>query len=122
MLLLLIPILMIVWGLRWRKKPPTYPKNPDVGGWNLFIGYRTEWALKSPDTWYYSHVSYGRMILPLGIIAMCITIVGIFLFPVEWALQAILISDLVLIMLPYYPIEKKMRKLFDKMGKWKEGE
>ena len=62
------------------------------------------------------------MILPLGIIALCITVVGIFLFPLEWGVQAILISDLVLIMLPYYPIEKKMRKLFDKMGKWKEGE
>ena len=120
-LLLLIPIIMIVYGLRWRRKPPAYPSNPDVGGWTLFLGYRTEWSLKSPDTWYYSHICYGRMILPLGIIALMFTIVAIILLPPErWVLTVLLIADLICIMIPYYPIEKKMRSIFDIKGRRKE--
>ncbi|MEE1393129.1 MAG: SdpI family protein [Negativibacillus sp.] len=120
MLLFLIPIGMIVWGLWWRKKPPKYPRNPDIGGWNFFIGYRTEWSLKSPDTWYYAHISYGRLILPIGIIALMITLLGVVFLPPQYMAQVLLIVDLIGIMAPYYPIEKKMKKLFDKKGKWKE--
>ena len=61
MLLLLIPVLMIIWGFWWIRKPPVYPKNPDNLG-NFFIGYRTQWALKSPDTWLYSHVRYSQSV------------------------------------------------------------
>lgn len=120
LILFFIPIMMIVWGLRWRKNPPAYPKNPDVPGWNFFISYRTEWSTKSVETWRYSHISYGRMILPLGILAMVATILGLFLLPLEWAPQAVLILDLVFIMIPYFPIEKKMKVLFDRKGNWKE--
>ena len=120
MLLLLIPILMIVWGLRWRKKSPAYPKNPDISGWNIFISYRTEMSLKSPDTWTYAHISYGRMILPLGIIDLMINLLGVVFVPCKTTATVLLIIDLIFIMIPYYPIEKKMAKLFDHQGKWKE--
>lgn len=46
MLLLLIPVLLIIWGFWWIHKPPAYPKDPDNMGY-FFIGYRTQWALKS---------------------------------------------------------------------------
>ena len=105
MLLFFIPIGMIVWGLWWRKKPPKYPRNPDIGGWNFFIGY---------------HISYGRLILPIGIIALMITLLGVVFLPPQYMAQVLLIVDLIGIMAPYYPIEKKMKKLFDKKGKWKE--
>ena len=120
MLLLLIPVLMIVWGLRWRKKAPAYPKNPDVSGWNIFISYRTEMSLKSPDTWNYAHVSYGRMILPLGIIDLMINLLGVVFIPSKTTAIVLLIIDMIFIMLPYYPIEKKMAEIFDHYGRWKE--
>ena len=120
-LLLLIPVLMIVWGLRWRKHPPAYPKHPDTPGLNIFIGYNTEWSIKSPDTWYYSHVSYGRMIFPLGILALVVNILGLVFLPLAKSSAVfLLVIDLICIMAPYYPIEKKMRNLFDRFGKWKE--
>lgn len=71
LLLLLIPAMMIGCGLRWRRKPPKYPKHQDtVFGGIFFIDYRTEWAMKSIETWNYSHICYGRMMLPIGIVAM----------------------------------------------------
>ena len=55
LLLLLIPAMMIGCGLRWRRKPPKYPKHQDtVFGGIFFIDYRTEWAMKSIETWNYS--------------------------------------------------------------------
>ena len=43
LLLLLIPAMMIGCGLRWRRKPPKYPKHQDtVFGGIFFIDYRTE--------------------------------------------------------------------------------
>ena len=86
LLLLLIPAMMIGCGLRWRRKPPKYPKHQDtVFGGIFFIDYRTEWAMKSIETWNYSHICYGRMMLPIGIVAMVFSIVGIILLPLMTA-------------------------------------
>lgn len=122
LLLLLIPIMMIVWGLWWRRKPPKYPTNPDSMLQNFFfITYRTDWALKSQETWQYAHISYGRIILPIGIIALVLSIVGIFLLPLSIAPKVLIVMDIVCIIIPYFPIEKKLKQNFDTKGRWKEG-
>lgn len=122
MLLLLIPIMMIVWGLWWRRKPPKYPENPDSILQNFFfITYRTEWALKSRETWQYSHISYGRMILPIGIIALVFSIVGLILLPPSISPKVLVAMDIIGIIIPYFPIEKKLKQNFDNKGRWKEG-
>ena len=122
MLLLLIPIMMIVWGLWWRRKPPKYPEIPDSILQNFFfITYRTEWALKSRETWQYSHISYGRMILPIGIIALVFSIVGLILLPPSISPKVLVAMDIIGIIIPYFPIEKKLKQNFDNKGRWKEG-
>ena len=121
-LLLLIPLMMIICGLRWRRRPPKYPKHQDtVFGGIFFIDYRTEWAMKSIETWNYSHICYGRMILPIGITAMIFSIVGLVLLPVMTAAKWLLVMDIIAISIPYFSIEKKLKQNFDQKGRWKEG-
>ena len=96
MLLLLIPVLMIIWGFWWIYKPPKYPKNPDNLG-NFFIGYRTQWALKSPDTWLYSHVRYGRWMVGLGLVSLVLTVVFVFVLPANIVERAILAMDVIML-------------------------
>ena len=96
LLLLLIPAMMIGCGLRWRRKPPKYPKHQDtVFGGIFFIDYRTEWAMKSIETWNYSHICYGRMMLPIGIVAMVFSIVGIILLPLMTAAKWLIVMDII---------------------------
>ena len=122
LLLLLIPAMMIGCGLRSRRKPPKYPKHQDtVFGGIFFIDYRTEWAMKSIETWNYSHICYGRMILPIGIVAMVFSIVGIILLPLMTAAKWLIVMDIIGISIPYFSIEKKLKQNFDQKGRWKEG-
>ena len=93
MLLLLIPVLLIIWGFWWIHKPPAYPKDPDNMGY-FFIGYRTQWALKSPDTWLYSHVRYGRWMVGLGLVTLILRLI-----------------------IPYVPIERGLRRCYDRYGR-----
>ena len=122
LLLLLIPAMMIGCALRWRRKPPKYPKHQDtVFGGIFFIDYRTEWAMKSIETWNYSHICYGRMMLPIGIVAMVFSIVGIILLPLMTAAKWLIVMDIIGISIPYFSIEKKLKQNFDQKGRWKEG-
>ena len=122
LLLLVIPAMMIGCGLRWRRKPPKYPKHQDtVFGGIFFIDYRTEWAMKSIETWNYSHICYGRMMLPIGIVAMVFSIVGIILLPLMTAAKWLIVMDIIGISIPYFSIEKKLKQNFDQKGRWKEG-
>ena len=122
LLLLLIPAMMIGCGLRWRRKPPKYPKHQDtVFGGIFFIDYRTELAMKSIETWNYSHICYGRMMLPIGIVAMVFSIVGIILLPLMTAAKWLIVMDIIGISIPYFSIEKKLKQNFDQKGRWKEG-
>ena len=116
MLLLLIPVLMIIWGFWWIRKPPAYPKN--LG--NFFIGYRTQWALKSPDTWLYSHVRYGRWMIGLGLVSLVLTVVFVFVLPANIVERAILAMDVIMLIIPYIPIEKDLRYYYDKNGHRRE--
>lgn len=122
LLLLLIPAMMIGCGLRWRRKSPKYPKHQDtVFGGIFFIDYRTEWAMKSIETWNYSHICYGRIMLPIGIVAMVFSIVGIILLPLMTAAKWLIVMDIIGISIPYFSIEKKLKQNFDQKGRWKEG-
>ena len=104
MLLLLIPVLMIIWGFWWIYKPPKYPKNPD----------------KSPDTWLYSHVRYGRWMVGLGLVSLVLTVVFVFVLPANIVERAILAMDVIMLIIPYIPIEKDLRYYYDKNGHRRE--
>ena len=99
-----------------------YPANPATLLQNFFLSpYRTDWALKSQETWHDAHISCGRIMLPVGIIALVLAIVGIFLLPLSIAPKVLIVMDIICIIIPYFPIEKKLKQNFDTKGRWKEG-
>jgi len=66
---LLIPLTMLVLGLRWRRG-----RIPPYGGSS---GYRTRRSLASPEAWVFAHVCFGRLwtilgaaMLPLSAVSM----------------------------------------------------
>ena len=114
MLLLLIPVLLIIWGFWWIHKPPAYPKDPDNMGY-FFIGYRTQWALKSPDTWLYSHVRYGRW--SCGPEARRTGPWWVFLLPADKVERTLLAMYVTALIIPYVPIERGLRRCYDRYGR-----
>lgn len=55
---LLIPLIMIVFGMRFIKKPPEKI--------NYIYGYRTSMSMKNQETWDFAHRYCGKLWLILG--------------------------------------------------------
>jgi len=51
--ILLLPVTMIYFGLRWLKNPSK--------SINPVWGYKTTWSMKTQDTWDYAHRYAGRI-------------------------------------------------------------
>ncbi len=67
---LLIPIIMIVFGRIFMKKPP--------GTINSVYGYRTKRSMKNMDTWTFAHKYFGRIWYICGLILLPISIIPMF--------------------------------------------
>ncbi len=113
----LIPVLMIAIGLIWRTRPPT--------NINWTYGYRTEWSMKSNDTWDFAHKYFATLSLRIGIPLLIATAAlwtrgrnqGV---PALTRLTvAILILQLVCLVLPLWPVEVALRRRFDASGKYR---
>lgn len=50
---LIIPILMLVFGLLWKKHPPSSP--------NWIYGYRSKRAMKNQTTWNFTHAYQAKV-------------------------------------------------------------
>ncbi len=64
---LLIPITMILIGMRFQKKPPKYK--------NALTGYRTKRSMLSEATWEFAHIHLGKTWQKGGIISALVTVV-----------------------------------------------
>ena len=71
---LLIPAIMIVIGLLFRK---TAPKEI-----NYIYGYRTNRSMKSKETWEFAHRCCGRLWLVCGCVLLSLSVIAI-LFTVK---------------------------------------
>lgn len=70
---LLLPTLMIIFGLLFLYKPPKTI--------NYLYGYRTKRSMISQESWDYAHQYFGKIWFPLGVIVLILTIVAfIFLY------------------------------------------
>jgi uncharacterized membrane protein len=115
MICLLIPIIMIVFGLVFIKRPPK--KINDI------YGYRTAMSMKNDDTWRFAHRFIGRLWMIIGAAALPVSaaamffvldsdMAGIGLFGVVVAL-----TQCFLLIIPIIPTEKALRRTFDEQGR-----
>ena len=110
---LLIPFVMIVFGLWFRRGGPKKV--------NWWCGYRTSMASKNQDTWVFAHRYVGRLFVPVGVCLMIFS-VGITLWlehreiSPEWSVGVIALLGLVALLTLLIPTEMALRKVFDKHG------
>ncbi len=113
-ILLLMPFIMIGFGLLWKLNPPKKI--------NDLYGYRTSWSKKSQKTWDFAHGYFGKAWLYTGVPLGIITILLLAAFRNynvdDLGLIVIIITlfQLIVMCIPIAPTEIALRKKFDKNG------
>ncbi|MBQ1281663.1 MAG: SdpI family protein [Oscillospiraceae bacterium] len=112
---LLIPAIMLIFGLRFRKKAPDRI--------NSLFGYRTERSMKNRETWEFAHRCIGSAWVRFGIAALAMSAGAMLLLLGKdtdtvgtWSL-AVTALDLVLLVIPIVLTERALRRNFDKYGR-----
>ena len=110
----LIPLIMILVGMRYIKKAPKKT--------NYIFGYRTTLSMKNEETWKFAHKYMGKIWFRAGLIMFPVTI-AIMLLALgkpentiyNFTTVITLVQTIILVIL-ILPIELSLRKNFDKDG------
>jgi hypothetical protein len=111
----LIPATMVVIALAWRKRPP--------GKINWIYGYRTDWSMKTQETWDFAHeyisVLWLRVGIPLWVFSVAAWLIGIRNDGADLGkiTTVITLIQCVFLILPILPTERALRQTFDAKGK-----
>ena len=113
---LLTPLVMIIYGRVFEKKPPKIARS------KFAFGYRTVMSMRNEETWEYAHRFFGKLWFRFGIAVGVISIIVLFFFigkdkdTVGFAGMIICYVQLVAMLLPVIPTELALRRRFDKYG------
>ncbi|MDD3223891.1 MAG: SdpI family protein [Clostridium sp.] len=111
---LIVPFIMLFFGVIFRKHAPK-----DI---NAFYGYRTSMSTKNEDTWKFANEYMGRLWTKLGLIMLIISIAAIVIVYsfdnkfINTLDSILLLIQAVVLVASIFPIEKALRKNFDKNG------
>ena len=117
---LLIPLVMIIFGRVFEKKPPK------IGMSKFAFGYRTIMSMRNADTWEYAHRFFGKLWFRFGIVVGVISIIALFFVigkdkdTVGFAGMIICYVQMAVMLIPVIPTEISLRKRFDKNGNRKD--
>ena len=114
---LLIPLMMLVFGLLFCKKPPV-----EV---NSLFGYRTTLSMKNKDTWDFAQRMMGRLwwraglallVLTVGAMLACLFTLARDEDTVGTYSLVFLYIQMAVLLLSIWPVERALRRTFDKDG------
>ncbi len=114
---LLIPVMMIVFGLIFMKNPPK-----EI---NWAYGYRTSMSMKNQETWDFAHQYVGKIWFKWGIGVAVISVVVMLLViskdtdTVGWVGGGVAMVQILPLMGAMIPTEMALKRAFDKDGKRK---
>ena len=117
---LLTPLVMIIYGRVFEKKPPKIARS------KFAFGYRTVMSMRNEETWEYAHRFFGKLWFRLGIAVGLISIIVLFFFigkdkdTVGFAGLIICFVQMAVMLLPVIPTELALRRRFDKNGNRKD--
>ena len=117
---LLTPLVMIIYGRVFEKKPPKIARS------KFAFGYRTVMSMKNEETWEYAHRFFGKLWFRFGIAVGLISIIVLFFFigkdkdTVGFVGMIIDYVQLAAMLLPVIPTEISLRRRFDKYGNRKD--
>jgi len=107
----IIPIIMIVVALIWKKNPPKQI--------NSAYGYRTTRSLKSQETWDFAHKYMGKLLLYIGLIQFIPSLIPIIILRNEdnnilgISMIIIIATQIALLWIPIIPTEMALKKRFE---------
>jgi len=111
---LLIPAVMVVFGLRFLKNPPR-----EI---NRVYGYRTARSMKNRDTWAFAHQYCGKLWRTLGLILLPLSALAMLLV---WGKDIPTVSlfggvvcavQIAVALCSLFPTELALKKVFDDRG------
>lgn len=114
---LLIPLMMIVFGWRFMKKPPK-----KING---IYGYRTTMSMKNQDTWDFAHQYCGKLWFRIGWIMLLLSVVIMLLVLDKedsigtWGSILCMVQCFVIVG-TIFPTERALKNTFDKNGTRKD--
>lgn len=114
---LLIPVMMIVFGLIFIKSPPK-----EI---NWTYGYRTSMSMKNQETWDFAHQYVGNIWFKWGIGVAVISVVVMLLVigkdtdTVGWVGGGLAMVQILPLLGAMIPTEMALKRAFDKDGKRK---
>ena len=117
---LLTPLVMIIYGRIFEKKPPKIARS------KFAFGYRTVMSMRNEETWEYAHRFFGKLWFRFGIAVGLISIIVLFFFigkdkdTVGFVGMIIDYVQLAAMLLPVIPTEISLRRRFDKYGNRKD--
>ena len=117
---LLIPLVMIIFGRVFEKKPPK------IGISKFAFGYRSIMSMINADTWEYAHRFFGKLWFRFGIAVGVISIIALLFVigkdkdTVGFAGLIICYVQMAVMLIPVIPTEISLRKRFDKNGNRKD--
>ena len=106
----LVPAVYIVFGALFLWHPPK-----DING---LYGYRTSRSMKNEDTWSFAHGVCGKIWLTMGLVMLVVLGTALLLFREQYAEASlyIQISQDILLILSFFPVEKALKDTFDGNG------
>lgn len=114
LVVLLIPLMMVGFGLVFMKNPPKI---------NPFYGYKTKRSMMNQDTWAFAHRYFGKLWFVCGLVSLPISLVPISLV-VGKSEQVVSITGLTVLVLQavvmvgmMIPTERALKKNFDEFGR-----
>ena len=116
---LLTPLVMIIFGRVFEKKPPK------IGMSKFAFGYRNIMSMRKAETWEYAHRFFGKLWFRFGIALGVISIIALFFVigkdkdTVGLAGMIICYVQMAVMLIPVIPTEISLRRNFEKNGKRK---
>ena len=117
---LLFPLIMLVMGKYFMKKSPK-----EI---NYIFGYRTNMSMKNKDTWDFAHKYFGKrwfrlgwLLIPISVIPM-LFVIGKGEDIIGTVGMVVMVIDLILLIVPIFPTERALKKIFDKDGNKRNGD
>lgn len=116
---LLVPLTMVGFGWLLKKKAPKTI--------NWLFGYRTARSMKNDETWRFAQEKVGRLWLTWGLILLLLSLALMLILLgkddklVERAGLVLTVAQLVVLSLSIIPVERALKKHFDKEGRRIDG-
>ncbi|WP_160676786.1 SdpI family protein [Clostridium sp. C8-1-8] len=113
-LVLIIPVLMLCIGFRWRSNPPK-----DI---SMIYGYRTTMSMKNKETWDFAHRCFGKACLYINVPLIIVSLILLVLFinssidKLGLTVTLIVLIQTAAIILALIHTEVKLKSRFDKSG------